>query len=125
MTTHPGIKQRPVQLDPEHLTGGPLDGLFTHPFFRLLDANQTECKGCGDLFDDYDRNALPARERDFMDDRRDQARAMCRRCPIWFGCLEYAIETDQFGLWAGTDDAQRAKVRAAVAASSNKVGATA
>jgi WhiB family redox-sensing transcriptional regulator len=38
----------------------------------------------------------------------EQARAVCRRCPVQERCLEWALETDQtIGVWGGTTESER------------------
>ncbi|GKQ35610.1 WhiB family transcriptional regulator [Streptomyces sp. A012304] len=38
----------------------------------------------------------------------EQAKAVCRRCPVREPCLEWAMETDQtLGVWGGTSESER------------------
>ena len=38
----------------------------------------------------------------------EQAKAVCRRCPVREPCLEWAMETDQtLGVWGGTSETER------------------
>ncbi|MEU0675912.1 WhiB family transcriptional regulator [Streptomyces sp. NPDC006172] len=38
----------------------------------------------------------------------EQAKAVCRRCPVQEPCLEWAMETDQtLGVWGGTSETER------------------
>ncbi|MEW2048629.1 WhiB family transcriptional regulator [Streptomyces sp. NBC_00377] len=38
----------------------------------------------------------------------EQAKAVCRRCPVQEACLEWAMETDQtLGVWGGTNENER------------------
>lgn len=38
----------------------------------------------------------------------EQAKAVCRRCPVREPCLEWAMETDQtLGVWGGTGETER------------------
>ncbi|GHD85877.1 WhiB family transcriptional regulator [Streptomyces naganishii] len=38
----------------------------------------------------------------------EQAKAVCRRCPVQEQCLEWAMETDQaIGVWGGTSENER------------------
>ncbi|MGW0080840.1 WhiB family transcriptional regulator [Streptomyces sp. NPDC003393] len=38
----------------------------------------------------------------------EQARAVCRRCPVQERCLEWALDTDQtIGVWGGTTESER------------------
>ncbi|MDP9867881.1 WhiB family transcriptional regulator [Streptosporangium brasiliense] len=44
----------------------------------------------------------------------EQAKAVCRRCPVRLRCLDYALNTRQmYGVWGGTTPDER---RAAMAA---------
>lgn len=40
-----------------------------------------------------------------------RAIATCHRCPVRDECLDYALTTNQTGVWAGTNDAQRRAMR--------------
>jgi WhiB family redox-sensing transcriptional regulator len=42
-------------------------------------------------------------------ERVNKARETCRRCPVRRDCLDYAIETDRWGIWGGMDTAERKK----------------
>ncbi|MGW1243257.1 WhiB family transcriptional regulator [Streptomyces bobili] len=38
----------------------------------------------------------------------EQAKAVCRRCPVRAQCLEWALKTDQsLGVWGGTSETER------------------
>ncbi|MEU5634903.1 WhiB family transcriptional regulator [Streptomyces rishiriensis] len=38
----------------------------------------------------------------------EQAKGVCRRCPVREPCLEWAMETDQtLGVWGGTSETER------------------
>ncbi|AVV46915.1 WhiB family transcriptional regulator [Streptomyces sp. ID05-04B] len=40
--------------------------------------------------------------------QEQQAKAVCRRCPVQEACLEWAMETDQtLGVWGGTNETER------------------
>jgi WhiB family transcriptional regulator, redox-sensing transcriptional regulator len=42
----------------------------------------------------------------------DQARAICRRCPVRAQCLSFALETAQdHGVWGGTSEDERRALR--------------
>lgn len=40
----------------------------------------------------------------------DKARKICNSCLVSNQCLDYAIETDSPGIWAGTSPKQRAEI---------------
>jgi WhiB family redox-sensing transcriptional regulator len=44
------------------------------------------------------------------------AREVCARCPVAEPCLEWALEHDEAGVWAGTTEAQRQAMRRRAAA---------
>ena len=57
------------------------------------------CIGKGDLF--------------FQETKRTvvrQARKICDSCAVNSRCLEYALENDEVGVWAGLTTNQRAKI---------------
>ncbi|HLL37389.1 MAG TPA: WhiB family transcriptional regulator [Streptomyces sp.] len=38
----------------------------------------------------------------------EQAKAICRRCPVREPCLQWALDTDQtIGVWGGTSETER------------------
>ncbi|MDX3802829.1 WhiB family transcriptional regulator [Streptomyces sp. AK04-3B] len=40
--------------------------------------------------------------------QEEQAKSVCRRCPVQEACLEWAMETDQtLGVWGGTSETER------------------
>lgn len=39
------------------------------------------------------------------------ARAVCQGCCVISECLEYAVATRQHGVWGGTDEAERRRIR--------------
>ncbi|MEV1082437.1 WhiB family transcriptional regulator [Streptomyces sp. NPDC050211] len=42
----------------------------------------------------------------------DEAKAVCRRCPVAEHCLEWAIENDPVeGIWGGTTEQERRAMR--------------
>jgi WhiB family redox-sensing transcriptional regulator len=47
----------------------------------------------------------------FSDDRVDEAKAMCLRCPVRQVCLDHALRHENFGVWGGTTPAERDKIR--------------
>ncbi len=47
----------------------------------------------------------------------DQAKAVCRICPVQVDCLQYALITNQdSGIWGGTSEEERRKLRRAYVA---------
>lgn len=50
----------------------------------------------------------------FDNSQRNQAKSICRRCPIWQPCLDFAMaETWVQGVWGGTTENERKKLRKA------------
>ena len=47
------------------------------------------------------------------DDGAAEARALCASCPVAAQCLEYALNNKQapVGIWGGTDERERARIR--------------
>jgi WhiB family redox-sensing transcriptional regulator len=43
--------------------------------------------------------------------QQSEALAVCARCPVRDECLDYAIRYDELGVWGGTTDAQRRRIR--------------
>jgi WhiB family redox-sensing transcriptional regulator len=42
----------------------------------------------------------------------EQARAVCRQCPVQADCLDYALNTNQdSGIWGGTSEEERRTLR--------------
>lgn len=37
----------------------------------------------------------------------EEAKAICRECPIIVGCLQWAISHKEFGIWGGTTKKER------------------
>lgn len=45
-------------------------------------------------------------------DQVEQAKAVCRACPVMQECLAWALETGQdFGVWGGMSEAERLTLR--------------
>ncbi|MFF1714555.1 WhiB family transcriptional regulator [Streptomyces sp. NPDC058268] len=40
-----------------------------------------------------------------------EAKGICRGCPLILSCLQGALERDEFGVWDGTDDDERARMK--------------
>lgn len=45
-----------------------------------------------------------------------EAKDICAKCPVRDLCLAYALEHSEVGVWGGTSDAQRRKLRGKEAA---------
>jgi WhiB family transcriptional regulator, redox-sensing transcriptional regulator len=46
--------------------------------------------------------------------REAQAKAICRGCPVWEGCLELALlspDSKQFGIWGGMSENERIQLK--------------
>ncbi|MGW6926520.1 WhiB family transcriptional regulator [Streptomyces sp. NPDC054950] len=41
----------------------------------------------------------------------EEAKAVCRRCPLMESCLEGALERNELGVWGGTDEADRRRIK--------------
>lgn len=41
----------------------------------------------------------------------ERAKAVCSACPISSQCLEYAIENHEQGVWGGTTERERLRIR--------------
>jgi WhiB family redox-sensing transcriptional regulator len=42
----------------------------------------------------------------------EEAKAVCRRCPVMETCLDWAMATgQQFGVWGGTSESERRSMR--------------
>jgi WhiB family redox-sensing transcriptional regulator len=45
-------------------------------------------------------------------DQTEEAKAICRTCPVQSACLEYALATRQpYGVWGGATEAERRSIR--------------
>ena len=54
-------------------------------------------------------------------DSIDEARAICRRCPVTDECLDFALANNCIGVWAGTSDRQRRLLRRRVRSQAGEV----
>jgi WhiB family redox-sensing transcriptional regulator len=45
----------------------------------------------------------------YIDEAR--AKAICKSCPYVIQCLEYAIKTSEIGIWGGTTEGQRTRLK--------------
>jgi WhiB family redox-sensing transcriptional regulator len=43
--------------------------------------------------------------------REAKAKAICNTCPVRQPCLDFALRTDQFGIWGGTNSQERDRLR--------------
>lgn len=43
--------------------------------------------------------------------RVKKAKAICATCPVKQKCLRYAVDNDLLGVWGGTTDSERKKLR--------------
>lgn len=42
-----------------------------------------------------------------------QAKAICKQCPLINDCLAYALQYDEQGIWGGTNERERSRIRRA------------
>jgi WhiB family redox-sensing transcriptional regulator len=56
--------------------------------------------------EEHHREPVPDRDR-----REDQALAYCYDCPIRPACLTWALTNNEPGIWGGTTDRDRARLR--------------
>ncbi|MFI1167448.1 WhiB family transcriptional regulator [Streptomyces sp. NPDC020801] len=53
----------------------------------------------------------------------EQAKAVCRRCPVSEQCLEWALNTDQtIGVWGGTSETERRALKRRRAVARRRLG---
>lgn len=67
---------------------------------------------------------FPAGETGLHAIQAEEAKAVCRRCPVMSTCLNWAMETRQQGVWGGTTDQDRDGIRRRVARRLRNTGAT-
>lgn len=54
----------------------------------------------------------PAKEQSAKHARQaEPAKRVCRSCPVRDGCLQYALRTGVSGVWGGTTDDERRRIR--------------
>lgn len=41
----------------------------------------------------------------------EEAKAVCRRCPLITSCLETALQRNELGVWGGTDENERRRIK--------------
>lgn len=46
-----------------------------------------------------------------LSDTTKNALRICATCPVKLGCLAYSLEWEQFGIWGGMTERQRARLR--------------
>jgi WhiB family redox-sensing transcriptional regulator len=55
--------------------------------------------------------------------QQEQAKAVCRRCPVREECLEWALDTGQaIGVWGGTSENERRALKRRAAAARRRTG---
>ena len=79
--------------------------------------NQASCRFADpDLF-------FPANSTGVAVDEIDAAKAICGACQVQDRCLRFALETNQQdGIWGGTTEAERRKLRRAWLADRRRIG---
>lgn len=71
---------------------------------KVPDFDSARCVGIPiDIF-------FPASEKE-RNEIKPFVQEMCAVCPVRVACLEYALHVKMLGLWAGTDERERAKIR--------------
>lgn len=45
--------------------------------------------------------------REFFRSRNSKVKAVCVECPVRGTCLDYALVTDQYGVWGGMTESER------------------
>jgi len=69
---------------------------------------------------------FPAGSTGVADEQISAAKAVCRRCPVRESCLLFAFETNQRdGVWGGTDEDERRKLRRSWLAARRRLSASA
>ena len=43
----------------------------------------------------------------------EEAKAVCRQCPVKAACLAWALDNEDFGVWGGTSEDERRAMRRA------------
>ncbi|GGM19866.1 transcriptional regulator WhiB [Streptomyces fumigatiscleroticus] len=41
----------------------------------------------------------------------EEAKAVCRRCPLMESCLQGALDRNELGVWGGTDEGDRRRIK--------------
>lgn len=44
--------------------------------------------------------------------KNQKAKAFCNNCPVITQCLQSALANDEYGIWAGTTEKERAQMKA-------------
>ena len=53
----------------------------------------------------------PAERNEAREERIAQAKAVCRRCPVFSQCLEHALQVrEPYGIWGGRSEDERAEL---------------
>ena len=66
-------------------------------------ARWAACRGRTSVFFSQHGERPPARQR-----REQEARALCRRCPVLVACREWARAQGEYGFWGGESEEERA-----------------
>lgn len=43
--------------------------------------------------------------------QKEEAKAICRVCPLMESCLQQALERNELGVWGGTDEDERRRMK--------------
>lgn len=97
----------PVAGDVDEAAGGRARGAVVLEFGQPADGAWKDQAACHDA-------GIPIEA--FFPEPGDDVSALldfCARCGVRQACLEYALATDELGIWGGTTEAQRRQLRAA------------
>lgn len=84
----------------QFFTPSALTGQTSKELFALADAAQALRAPC------------KVYSKTFADERAtEDAKQLCAHCPLLWGCRDFGWRTQQFGVWGGWDDADRARER--------------
>lgn len=72
-------------------------------------ADQAACKGEDPAMFFPDTGGLSAQR--YSDAVMEIPRAICPQCPVFVACHAWAVKNETEGIWAGTDPAQRRRIR--------------
>lgn len=96
---HGPVRRIPIKNDPAPARSLPttLALARTQPWMQFAVCHETD----PDLFFPEGYNASYA-----------EARAICANCPVRIECLDYALSHGEQGVWGGTSDRERQRIRA-------------